>query len=217
MCNRRCLCSNMISMLCTAFWVPSRAIQTIRCCPLPESFSLILDWMGYMLDFLVDHVEEHVDLDGSQFSGSILERWYSAHASQQNVVILEFGSPCSPRSALFAHDLNCHDQQRVSPFFHEVFLSPKLNVSLSWQERVWQPSVRSCAISTLRLLLSSDERVWVLLEHISNHSNSQLHFAIPVSCQSRSNWICKNVTRFSMCVPNAWRPVSAARHSYGTA
>ena len=77
--------------------------------------------MGYMLDFVVDLVEERVDLGGSQFSESILERWYSAHASRKNVVTLEFGSPCSPRSALFAHDLNCHDQQRVSPFFHEVF------------------------------------------------------------------------------------------------
>ena len=64
--------------------------------------------MGW-LDFVVDLVEERVDLGGSQFSESILERWYSARASQQNVVILEFGSPCSPRSALFAHDLNRHD------------------------------------------------------------------------------------------------------------
>ena len=46
--------------------------------------------MGYMLDFVVDLVEERVDLGGSQFSESILERWYSAHASQQNVVALEF-------------------------------------------------------------------------------------------------------------------------------
>ena len=62
--------------------------------------------MGYLLDFVVDLVEERVDLGGSQFSESILERWYS--------------SQCSPRSALFAHDSNCRDQQRVSPFFHEV-------------------------------------------------------------------------------------------------
>ena len=61
-----------------------------------------------MIDSVVDLVEEHVDLGGSQFSESILERWYFAHASQQNVVILEFGSPCSPRSALFAQDLNRH-------------------------------------------------------------------------------------------------------------
>ena len=61
--------------------------------------------MGYMLDFVVDLDEERVDLGGSQFSESILDRWYLAHASQQNVVILEFGSPCSPGSALFAHDL----------------------------------------------------------------------------------------------------------------
>ena len=41
--------------------------------------------MGYMLDFVVDLVEERVDLGGSRFPESILERWYSAHASQQNV------------------------------------------------------------------------------------------------------------------------------------
>ena len=57
--------------------------------------------MGYTLDFFVDLVEERVDLGGSQFSESILERWYSAHASQQNVVPLEFGSPCPPRSPFF--------------------------------------------------------------------------------------------------------------------
>ena len=74
-----------------------------------------------MIDFVVDLVEEHVGLDGSHFSESILERWYSARASQRNVVPLEFGKPCPPRSPLFAHDSNCHDQQRVSPFFHEVF------------------------------------------------------------------------------------------------
>ena len=34
-----------------------------------------------MIDSVVDLVEEHVDLSGSQFSESILERWYSAHAS----------------------------------------------------------------------------------------------------------------------------------------
>ena len=74
-----------------------------------------------MIDFVVDLVEEHVDLGGSQFSESILERRYFAHVLQRNVVVLEFGSPCPPRSPLFAHDSNCHDQQRVSPFFHEVF------------------------------------------------------------------------------------------------
>ena len=78
-----------------------------------------------MIDSVVYLVEEHVDLGGSQFSESIVERWYSAHASQQNVVTLEFGSPCSPRSALFAHDSNRHGQPRVSPFFHEVFHLPR--------------------------------------------------------------------------------------------
>ena len=51
-----------------------------------------------MIDSVVDLVEEHVDLDGSQLSESVLELWYSAPASQRNVVVLEFGSPCPPRS-----------------------------------------------------------------------------------------------------------------------
>ena len=73
-----------------------------------------------MIDFVVDLVEEHVDLDGFQFSESILERWYSARASQRNVVVLEFGSPCPPRSPLLTHDSR-HDQQQIFPFSHEVF------------------------------------------------------------------------------------------------
>ena len=43
--------------------------------------------MGFLLEFVVALVEERVDLGGSQFYESILERWYSAHASQQNVVV----------------------------------------------------------------------------------------------------------------------------------
>ena len=43
-----------------------------------------------MIDSVVDLVEEHVDLGGSQFSESILERWHFVRASQRNVVVLEF-------------------------------------------------------------------------------------------------------------------------------
>ena len=43
-----------------------------------------------MIDFVVGRVEEHVGAGGSQFSESILERWYFAHASQRNVVVLTF-------------------------------------------------------------------------------------------------------------------------------
>ena len=70
-----------------------------------------------MIHFVVDLVEEHVDLDGSQFSESILERWYS---TRRNAVVLEFGSPCPPRSPLLTHDSR-HDQQRIFPFSYEVF------------------------------------------------------------------------------------------------
>ena len=38
-----------------------------------------------------------------------------------------------------------------------------------------------------------------------------------IRCWRRRGWICKNVSRFSMCVPNAWRPIFAARHFYRTA
>ena len=130
--------------------------------------------MGYMLDFVIDLVEERVDLGGW--------RWYCAHASQQSVVALEFGSPCSPRSPLFAHDSNCHDQQRVSPFFHEMFCFQCLNVSLSCKERVWELSgtfsvfvsitnlVLSCAFPTLGSLLSSDERARITFVSITGLS-----------------------------------------------
>ena len=57
-----------------------------------------------MIDSVVDLFEEHVDLGGSQFSESILERWYFARISQRNVVVLEFGSPCLPRSPSSVHD-----------------------------------------------------------------------------------------------------------------
>ena len=63
-----------------------------------------------MIDFVVGLVEEHVDLGGSQFYESIVERWHFALASQQSVVALEFRSPCPPRSPLFPHDSSCHDQ-----------------------------------------------------------------------------------------------------------
>ena len=42
-----------------------------------------------------------------------------ARASQRNVVVLEFGSPCLRRSASLIHDSR-HDQQWILPFFHEV-------------------------------------------------------------------------------------------------
>ena len=43
-----------------------------------------------MIDSVVDLFDEHVHLGGSQFSESIVERWYFARVSQWNVVVLEF-------------------------------------------------------------------------------------------------------------------------------
>ena len=72
-----------------------------------------------MIDSVVDLFEEHVDLGGSQFSESIVERWYFARISQRIVVVLEFGSPCLLRSPSIVHDSR-HDQQWIFPFFYEV-------------------------------------------------------------------------------------------------
>ena len=43
-----------------------------------------------MIDSVVDLVAEHVDLGGSQFSESTLERWYFTRVSQWNVIVLDF-------------------------------------------------------------------------------------------------------------------------------
>ena len=152
--------------------------------------------MDYMLDFVADLVEERVDLDDSQFSESILERWYSAHASQQNVVNLEFGSPCPSRSPTFSHDPSCHDQiNNGFPVFSRCVLSATLNVSLSWTElsgtffvfvSITNLLVFSC-VSTLGSLLSSDERAWITLVSITG---------LPVlSEETSSSW--KDLTSIS--------------------
>ena len=124
MCNRRCLRSSMIGMLCTASWGPSQTNQTALRCPRPESSALTSHWTGCRLCFVVSLVEEHVGEGGSRCSWPIHEHESSELVSQQNVAILEFGSPCSPRSALFARDLardSSHGNQRVSPFYHDLF------------------------------------------------------------------------------------------------
>ena len=68
-----------------------------------------------MIDSVVDLVEEHVGSGGSRFSEAIVERWYSTRVSQRNVVVLEFGSPCPPRSRFLIHHSR-HNQQRFFPF-----------------------------------------------------------------------------------------------------
>ena len=72
-----------------------------------------------MIDSVVDLFEEHVDLGSSQFSESLVERWYFARISQRNVVVLEFGSPCLHRSPSLVHDSR-HEQKWICPFFYEV-------------------------------------------------------------------------------------------------
>ena len=154
----------MTNTLCTAFWVPSRVIHITRCSQHPESFVLMLEWKDLMIESVVDLVEEHVDLEGSQFSESILERqsWNSEvhvclvhHHWLMNVVMISNGFSILLRSTS----------------------SSTLNVSLSWEERTRELSfasavsrvatgrpVLSWVCSTLKSFLSSDERTcWVYI------------------------------------------------------
>ena len=139
--------------------------------------------MGYMLDFVVDLVEERVDLGGSQFSESILERWYTAHASQQNVGSPGIRKSMSASFTIIVSWLKLSWSITGLPVLSRSVLSPTLNVSLSWTERVWELSgtfsvfvsvtsllVLSCAFSTLGSLLSSDERAWITLVSITGLS-----------------------------------------------
>ena len=105
-----------------------------------------------MIDSVVDLVEEHVDLDGSQFSESIVERWYFARISQWNVVVLEFGSPCLPRSPSLIHDSR-HDQQWIFHSFTKFFI---FNVErIAFMKRTYSRAVfRVFRVATSRSVLS---------------------------------------------------------------
>ena len=123
-----------------ASWSPSRAIQTNLRCSRPESSVLTLDWTGCRLCFVVDLVEEHVGLGGSQFSEPILERLCSVHASQT-----ECGNPGIRKSMFTSFSIVCSWLESSwfttgCPVRSLRVSSPTLNLMLSWQERVWQPS-----------------------------------------------------------------------------
>ena len=120
-----------------------------------------------MIDSVVDLVEENVHLGASQFSESTVERWYSAHASQQNVVNLT----SEVHVCLVHHHWFMILVMISNGLFHSW---STLNVSLSWAERtrelscasaIWRVatsrSILSWVCSTLTLLLSSDERIWI--------------------------------------------------------
>ena len=91
----------------------------------------------------------------------------------------EYGNPSIRKSMFTSFSIVCSWPVSSGfttgcPVLSRIVSSPKLK--LSWEERVWEPSgtllvwqlttgrpVRSCAtlFSTLKLLLASDERVWV--------------------------------------------------------
>ena len=90
---------------------------------------LIPDWTGCRLGFVVDRVE-----GGSQFSESILERLCSAHASQQNVVTLEFGKSMFTSFSIVCSWLESSWFTTGCTDLSRSVSSPTLNIMLSWQE-----------------------------------------------------------------------------------
>ena len=174
MCNRRCLHSSMIGMLCTASWDPSRTIQTALRCTRPESFSLPSHWTGSRLccrsSWRAMSIWVVLGLL-NQFTNTIALSLYHNRMWQ------------SKNSEVHVHlVLHCLlvtwfvKVYNGLPVVSWIVSSPTFKLVLPWEERVWETlgswfasrpttgcSVLSCAAlsSTLKLLLSSDERAWV--------------------------------------------------------
>ena len=158
----------MMNILCTAFQVPSRVIHIIMCfdCGLKR----LNDWFCRISCWRA-----------CRFG------WFSIFWINCRTLVLcacfttECGNPGIRKSMLTSFSIVCSWLQ--SPWsttgltvLSRSVSSPTLNVSLSWQERVWQSFgtfsvfvsttsllVLSCAISTWRSLLSSVGRAWIPL------------------------------------------------------
>ena len=88
-------------------------------------------------------------------------------------------------------------------------------VSPTGDDRIfgWRSTLASLILN-LCLFLTLFHRWWV--KRFFSSGTPWIQF-LRIRCWRRRNWICKNVSRYTMRVPNAWRPFSAARHSYRTA
>ena len=73
----------------------------------------------------------------------------------------------------------------------------------------WISGWRSCLASLILnwCLVLAHHMWWCVVWKIRNPWIQLLR----IRCWRRRSWICKNVSRFTMCVPNAWRPSFAAR------
>ena len=153
-CKRQYQCPSMINILCTALWVPSRAIRTIRCSQLHESFVLILDWRDKN-----DWFCRKSCWRACRFG------WFSIFWINSWMLVLCacFTTECGSRGI----------RKSVSA----SILSRIVSLSMLGVSASWYTSGSSCAAtvsltsrpvlswvcSTLRLLLSSDEHAWTLI------------------------------------------------------
>ena len=102
--------------------------------------------------------------------------------------------------------------------FHQANVAGVGNLS-KWRSEIWDDWIfgwRSGLASLILnwcLILILLRMWWRVFWHIRTPWIQLLR----IRCWRRRFWICKNVSRYSMCVPNAWRPIFAARHSKRTA
>ena len=168
-CNRRCQCSSMIGILCTAFWVPCRAIHIIRCSQHPESFVLTRDWKGLndwfccrscwracrfgrfsifwincrtmvLCACFTTECGSPGIMKSMSASFTIIGSWFSSWTTMDFSILLR-----STSSSTLSVSASCHTWE--SSCTAAVFATGR--PVLSW------------VCSTLRLMLSSDERVWI--------------------------------------------------------
>ena len=162
-------CSSMINTLCTAFWVPSRAIHIIRCSQHAESFVLILD--KGLNDWFCRRY----------FWRACRSGWFSIFWINCRTLVLcacfttECGSPGFRKSMSASFTIIDSWLSSWSAMDFSILLrstsSSTLNVSLSWEERAREQSFASAVLrvatsrtvlswvcSTLRLFLSSDNK-----------------------------------------------------------
>ena len=134
----RCLRSNMIGMFCTTSWGPFSNTWIIR-------FDSALN----VCKVLFCHRSCWRTNQSGWFSIFLSNTRTFQLALQQNVVIVEFGSPCSPRSTLLARDLFRHNSTvagikwtwvllgstTVAPF--SMTTSRKERASIIWERDVF--------------------------------------------------------------------------------
>ena len=87
--------------------------------------------------------------------------------------------------------------------------------SLTWDDWIsgWRSWLASRIQSCVWCLAFTHHMRWCVFWYI----RTPWVWLLRIRYWRRRYWICKKNSRYTMCVPNAWRSIFAARHSYRTA